>query len=156
MVSCHKVAKPTIVEVKDSVRHYYPIRQGQKLEIVYPIINRGKEPLIIEDIQPSCGCIVEQQRDRTLVMPGRTKYLHLSYDSRLNTGYVELHVRIFGNILPLGMLDLKFDLHVVPQSGSGYSKDYEEIFQEQYPKSFYQEAVDGDELQNPYYVGQLQ
>ena len=30
---CRKEVRPTSMTIKDSVRHYYPIKQGQQLEI---------------------------------------------------------------------------------------------------------------------------
>ena len=35
--SCSKRVQPTSVEAKDPVRHYFPILQGQKLELMFPV-----------------------------------------------------------------------------------------------------------------------
>lgn len=40
--SCSKRVQPTSVEVKDPVRHYFPILQGQKLELMFPVTNTGE------------------------------------------------------------------------------------------------------------------
>ena len=55
---CKKKVRPTTMVIKDSVRHYYPIKQGQQLDIMFTITNTGDAPLVISDIQPSCGCII--------------------------------------------------------------------------------------------------
>ena len=55
---CRKEVRPTSMTIKDSVRHYYPIKQGQQLDIMFTITNTGDAPLIISETQPSCGCII--------------------------------------------------------------------------------------------------
>lgn len=32
---CRKEVRPTSMTIKDSVRHYYPIKQGQQLDIMF-------------------------------------------------------------------------------------------------------------------------
>ena len=50
---CKKEVRPTSMTIKDSIRHYYPIKQGQQLELMFTITNTGDAPLIISEIQPS-------------------------------------------------------------------------------------------------------
>ena len=49
--------KRTKMEVIDPERHYYPILRGSELTAAFQLYNRGNEPLIIYDVQASCGCI---------------------------------------------------------------------------------------------------
>ncbi|MDD4760940.1 MAG: DUF1573 domain-containing protein, partial [Bacteroidaceae bacterium] len=56
--SCAKKVGPTTVQVEDSIRHYYPLVLGDNLDVVYKVTNTGFSPLVITDIQPSCGCII--------------------------------------------------------------------------------------------------
>ena len=55
---CERRILPTALCVTDSVRHYYPIVAGEKLNFSYVLRNIGDSPLLLDDIQPSCGCIV--------------------------------------------------------------------------------------------------
>ena len=41
---CRKEVRPTSMTIKDSVRHYYPIKQGQQLDIMFTITNTGDAP----------------------------------------------------------------------------------------------------------------
>lgn len=34
---CKKEVRPTSMTIKDSIRHYYPIKQGQQLELMFTI-----------------------------------------------------------------------------------------------------------------------
>ena len=69
--ACKKNIGLTTVSVADSVRHYYPLIAGQVLNLSYEIENTGNQPLIIRDIQSSCGCIVPllKQGERMVYEP---------------------------------------------------------------------------------------
>ena len=56
-----------------------------------------------------------------------------------------------GNILPKGMLELKFDVNVVPHAD--YTRDYEELYKEYILKnSTMEELVNGKANEKGYYV----
>ena len=48
----------TTVQWIDSVRNYGKIIEGQKLAISFRFKNTGDKPLVIESVQPACGCTV--------------------------------------------------------------------------------------------------
>ena len=84
-VGCKRKLGLTHIQVEDSRRHYYPVRQGQQLNIVYKMENKGPEPLKITDIQPSCGCIILAQDAERVIPPGGTTHLQMKYNSNKNT-----------------------------------------------------------------------
>lgn len=150
--SCRKEVKPTSIEIKDPDRHYYPIKQGQQLDIMFTITNTGDNPLIITDIQPSCGCIIVDRNSHIMIPEQGIKQFHLNYNSTKNIGLVSHRIRIYGNILPIGKAEIKFDVNVVPDAD--YTRDYEELFQESNAKNgIVKEMVDGKESELGYYVG---
>lgn len=126
LVGCSRKVQYTTVEIKDPVRHYYPILQGQELTVMIRIQNKGKVPLVVKDIQPSCGCIVLESDHEMVVPPDRFMFVTLRYDSRKNVGKVEHSVRFWGNISPEGWTEMRFDVNVVPDAS--YHHDYEELF----------------------------
>ena len=125
LCGCSNKVAYTTVEIRDPVRHYYPILRGQELTIVIRIDNTGKVPLVIKDIQPSCGCINLDNNSEKVIPPERFMYVMLTYDSRKNVGKVEHAVRFWGNISPSGMAEMRFDVNVVPDAN--YHHDYEEL-----------------------------
>lgn len=147
---CNKQIRNTTVYVEDSVRHYFPIRQGEELSILYNIENTGEEPLIIQDIHTSCGCIIMEQDAKRLIPPNGNSYLHLKYNSRKNVGEVKHTVRIYGNIEPYGMKILRFIVNVVPNPD--YTRDYEELYRETTLGSGVGDIVDGEMRDKGYYI----
>lgn len=149
--SCSKEVKPTSMEIKDSIRHYYPIKQGQELKIVFTITNTGNSPLIISEIQPSCGCIIMDKRTHVIIPEKGMRQFEGTFNSIKNVGLVSHRIRIYGNILPHGKAELKFDVNIVPDAD--YTKDYEELFQDYNTKNgIVKEMVDGKESELGYYV----
>ncbi len=131
LAGCTQKVSFTEVMISDPVRHYYPILQGQQLRIVARVTNIGNVPLVICDIQPSCGCIVVNVKREVIVPPGRFMYLTLDYDSKKNVGKVVHTVRIWGNISPKGVAEMRFDINVVPDAN--YQHDYEELYEHDRP-----------------------
>ena len=141
LLSCTSRVAYTTVEIKDPVRHYYPILQGQELMVTVRLNNTGKVPLVVKDIQPSCGCIILESDHEMVVPPDRFMYVTLRYDSRKNVGKAEHSIRFWGNISPGGMAEMRFDVNVVPDAM--YHHDYEELYDKSESARKLKEFVDG-------------
>ncbi|WP_337385461.1 DUF1573 domain-containing protein [Prevotella sp.] len=147
---CERRILPTALCVTDSVRHYYPIVAGEKLNFSFVLRNIGDSPLLLDDIQPSCGCIVGKLT-ANVIPPHDSLTVAFTFDSSKNVGYVKHAIRLYGNILPRGMATLVFDVNVVPPSD--HDPDYEEVFHEQKAaSSTLEELVDGKPSEKGYYV----
>ena len=153
LASCRKDIGMTTVSVRDSVRHYYPVLTGEILTLSYELENTGDQPLIIRDIQTSCGCIVPEL-DTRMLLPGKKVRLLFKYQSAKNIGYVDHTIRIFGNIKPTGICKLKFDVNVVPNAD--YTRDYEELYKDAVERSnIMRGLVDGDESEKGYWTDDI-
>lgn len=150
LTGCKKRIGMTTVEVPDSVRHYYPVIAGQELNLMYDLTNTGDQPLIIRDIQPSCGCIVTMPPSR-MVLPEKSIRLKFTYQSAKNIGYVQHVIRIYCNVPPNGIVKLVFDTNVVPHAD--YTRDYEELYKEAVERNqLIKGKVDGEVNEQGYYV----
>lgn len=78
---CKKEVRPTSMTIKDSIRHYYPIKQGQQLELMFTITNTGDAPLIISEIQPSCGCIILDKSSHIIIPEDGIRQFKATYNS---------------------------------------------------------------------------
>lgn len=153
MTSCnkllHKELKPTVMEIKDSVRHYYPIVLCDELSINCEISNKGTEPLAITDIQPSNFAIELNSAMPSIIPPGGTEMVNFIFHSEKNVGFAEHKIRFFGNILPDGVATLTFDTHIVRPTLDRF--DYEEIYFDR-KRDLLDELVDGQLGQKGYWV----
>lgn len=149
--SCRKEVGTTSVLVLDSIRHYYPVVMGEELEMVYRIANIGTEPLVITDIQPSCGCVVSDGETETIIPPGEESRISFKFDTNKNVGYVRHTIHIFGNIKPDGQALMTFDCNIVPPTNA--SVDYEENWHERKAKEIaIKGLVDGTSGQKGYWT----
>lgn len=131
--SCSKKVGPTSMIVKDSIRHYYSVLQGQELEMTFQVANIGKTPLVISDIQPSCGCISVDKDEQNLIMPNKQGRFKFIFKSEKYVGYVRHTIRLFGNMQPNGMAELIFDTNIVPPYHA--SPDYEDVYRDYVEKN---------------------
>lgn len=123
--SCNKVGENVITSMKieDPVRHYSPVMQGIKQNIIVKVTNTGSEPLLLKNVMPSCGCTIAKFPEHA-VAPGNDAAIELEYDSSKNTGYTAIYTTITANVKEKSHT-VFFDINVVPNSH--YTKDYEEI-----------------------------
>ena len=139
----------TTMEIEDPVRHYYPILQGLKQNIVVKVTNTGDEPLKIYKVLPSCGCTIAKF-STSAIAPGNDAFIEMEYDSNKNIGYVGIYTTIIANT-EKHHHTMFFDLNVVPESL--HTKDYEELYHiEQEKKGGLQELVEGKTNERGYLV----
>lgn len=149
--ACKKKIGPTVLMVEDSIRHYYPVVSGEEVNIAFRVTNIGEEPFLIDDIQPSCGCIVNNYTDVKSIPPHDTLTLNFTFQTNKNVGYVRHSIRLFGNVLPKGFATLVFDINIVPPSD--HDPDYEELYsEEKRQQGNVKDLVDGKSSQKGYFV----
>lgn len=151
-VSCGLKDKKTTMEIKDPLRHYYPVLRGQELDIVYEVNNTGENPLFITDIQTSCGCLLLDESSIKVLPVGGKGFIRLKYNSSKNVGYVKHYITVFANLLDSDKHEVTFDLNVVPNAL--YTRDYEELYGQYKEKNGngYKTLVDGKENEKGYYT----
>lgn len=151
--SCRdKKLKEADVRIEDVDRHYYPVIQGEILPVTYEIENPSDVPLLIQEIQTSCGCLVPFDDLPIVVLPHKKNTIRLGYNSNKNTGFVEHQVYLYGNFKDSTYRLLTFDTNVVPPAD--YTRDYEVRFHEQNEraKRKFEDLVDGDSNEKGYYT----
>lgn len=147
-----KNLKHAEVAIEDVNRHYYPVIQGEILPINYEIENVSDIPLVIQEIQTSCGCLIPFDDLPIMVLPNKTNTIRLGYNSIKNTGFVEHQIYLYGNFADSTYRLLKFDTNVVPPAD--YTRDYEVLFHEQAEKGTLkvEDLVDGTSVTKGYYT----
>lgn len=149
--SCDFEEKLVDVKIVDPVRHYYPIVQGQELNIVIELANESDSPFKITDILTSCGCVMVKEGTFDIIPAQSTGYLELTYNSNKNIGLVNHFIYIYGNLNKVDKLEANFDVHVVPDAL--YTPDYEELYRKEVQeKGGTKNMVEGNENEKGYYI----
>ncbi|MFT3945928.1 MAG: DUF1573 domain-containing protein [Agriterribacter sp.] len=74
------VASAEILLLKETKYDFGKIPQGKPVKHIFEVINTGKEPLQIENVQASCGCTTPEW-DHAPIAPGATKQITVGYNA---------------------------------------------------------------------------
>lgn len=151
LLSCEKHLKPATVLLVDPVRHYYPVIQGEMMKVSFELENTSDNPLFIQEIQTTCGCIIPRDELPIVVLPHKMGFVHLTFNTIKNTGYAEHFIYCYGNFQDSTYVEMSFDTNVVPRAD--YVRDYEQLWLEQNKDiKDLNEFVDGSTGQKGYYT----
>jgi len=89
-------AQLTTVQWLDSMKDFGKIVEGQKLEVAFRFKNTGDKPLVIEKVQPSCGCTVAEQSTEPIA-PGGEGQVKASFNSQGRTGVNHKTLYVYAN-----------------------------------------------------------
>ena len=155
LMGCKKKLEPASYVIVDPVRHYYPVIQGEMLDVSYEIENTSSHPLFIQEIQTTCGCLVPKDELPIIILPERSGYVNLQFSSLKNTGYVCHWVYCYGNFKDTTCIEMIFDTNVVPKAD--YVHDYEQLWNETTKRKLsVRDFVDGQASQKGYYTEDLE
>src|SRR5882672_8005592 len=89
-------SKFTTIQWLDSTKDFGKIAEGQKLEVSFRFKNTGDKPLVIEKVQPSCGCTVAEQSTEPIA-PGAEGQVKASFNSEGRTGVNHKTLFVYAN-----------------------------------------------------------
>ncbi len=87
---------PDNVAFKADVHDFGTIEEGPSADHVFVFTNTGKEPLIIQRVQPSCGCTTPDWTKEPIA-PGKTGMIKASYGTQGRPGHFEKTMTVFTN-----------------------------------------------------------
>jgi len=90
------------------------IREGQKVNYTYKFKNNGAAPLIVQSVQPSCGCTAPDW-SRDPIPVGGTGFVKVEFDSNGKPGMQNKMVTVTANTWPKQM-KLNFKAMVTPKA----------------------------------------
>ncbi|MBY0536346.1 MAG: DUF1573 domain-containing protein [Chitinophagaceae bacterium] len=100
----------TKIEWIDSSRSMGEIENGQVLKINYKFKNSGNKPLIIEKVQPGCGCTVADY-PKEPIAPGASGEITAEFDSKGKEGIQKKNITVYANTM-VNIYTLWFDVKV--------------------------------------------
>ena len=84
------------VAFTESVYDFKEIYQGDKVEHVFEFKNSGNKPLIISNVQTTCGCTVPQY-PKVAIAPGAKQEIKVIFNSRGKMGRQNKVITIISN-----------------------------------------------------------
>jgi hypothetical protein len=97
MATLNDSANLTQIQWLDTVKDLGTITEGQKLEVSFRFRNTGTKPLVIERVQPSCGCTVVDP-PKEAIGPGKDGEIKGVFDSNGKLGPNHKSLTVFANI----------------------------------------------------------
>jgi hypothetical protein len=86
----------TSVLVLDSLIDFGTVKEGEKVNREFRLVNIGKNPLIIQYANASCGCTVAE-KPKEPILPGDTGIVKASFDSKDRVGIADKRITIISN-----------------------------------------------------------
>ena len=84
------------------------VKQGQVLEYSFKFTNEGDKPLVIESVQPACGCTGATVGDKTEYAEGESGEVKITFNTQGRAGHQEKYVTVMTNDTENSKKDLKF------------------------------------------------
>ncbi|MBS1599229.1 MAG: DUF1573 domain-containing protein [Bacteroidetes bacterium] len=105
-------SKFTTIEWLDSAnKNFGKIGEGRKLDVTFRFKNTGDKPLIIQKVQPSCGCTVAEQPNEP-VLPGEEGVIKASFNSEGRIGINHKTLYVTANTKKTQSHELHFEVEV--------------------------------------------
>lgn len=73
------------------------IYQGEKVEHTFKFVNTGKQPLVLTNVQVTCGCTTPKGWPRDPIMPGDKAEIVVQFDSSNKIGRQNKVVTVVSN-----------------------------------------------------------
>ena len=105
-----------ILQLKENTYSFGKIPQGRPVIHVFEVENIGKEPLLLENVQASCGCTTPEW-SREAIAPGATAPIKVGYNAYAE-GRFNKTVTIFYNNGQTKALIISGDVYKLPATAA--------------------------------------
>ncbi|MDF2457015.1 MAG: hypothetical protein K0R51_3008 [Cytophagaceae bacterium] len=86
----------TTIAFADSVHEFGTIKEGEKVSYIFKYKNTGENPLILEDVRPSCGCTLPEWT-KDPIAPGQEGLIKVVYNSEGRPGEFHKTITVIAN-----------------------------------------------------------
>lgn len=91
-------SKPlTNLVLSENFYDFGKVKKGETVEHVYEVTNTGKNPLIISQVKPGCGCTAPEYTKEP-ILPGQKGKITLKFDSTNFDGLVNKQAEVYANV----------------------------------------------------------
>ena len=92
-----KKAEGPVIKWEESTFNFGDIEQGATVEHTFKFTNVGNEPLIITNVQVTCGCTTPKGWARDPIMPGGKSEITVAFNSAGKMGKQDKTVTLVSN-----------------------------------------------------------
>jgi hypothetical protein len=71
---------PEVLQLKETAYDFGKIQQGRPVTHNFEVVNTGKEPLLLENVQASCGCTTPEW-SKDAIQPGASTTIKVGYNA---------------------------------------------------------------------------
>lgn len=102
------------LKFKTDSHDFGSVDEGSPAEFVFEFKNTGKEPLVIQRVQPSCGCTTPDWTKEPIA-PGKSGMVKASYGTSGRPGHFDKTLTVFSNA-GTKVLSIKGDVAKAPET----------------------------------------
>lgn len=73
------------------------VEQGEQLEYSFIFTNEGEAPLVIQNVQPACGCTGATVGEKTEYAKGESGEIKITFNTQGRDGHQEKSITVFTN-----------------------------------------------------------
>ncbi len=108
--------KEDVLQLKEPGYSFGTIPQGRPVVHTFQIVNTGKQPLLLENVQASCGCTTPEW-SREAIAPGATADIKVGYNA-YSDGHFNKTVTIFYNNGQTKTLNITGEVYKLPATAA--------------------------------------
>ncbi|MDH5379848.1 MAG: DUF1573 domain-containing protein [Cyclobacteriaceae bacterium] len=101
----------------ESTFEFGDINQGDQVEHTFKFENTGTEPLILTNVQTTCGCTVPKW-PREPILPGQSADIVVKFNSTGKMGKVNKIIKVISNSVE-PVTQISITTNILPKSNSG-------------------------------------
>ncbi len=89
-----------VIVFDSAVCRFGTIAIGEKFSHSYRFVNKGKSPLVISQVTPSCGCTTPKDWPHEPIMPGEEGHITVEFNSKGFPGKIDKSISVLTNCIP--------------------------------------------------------
>ena len=120
-VHSYAQTKGPVITWEKSVHDFGDVAQGDKVEHTFKFKNAGSEPLIITNVQVTCGCTTPKGWARDPIAPGQSSEITIAFNSLGKFGKQTKVVTIVSNAINQEGGQISFLANVLEKKSPNYN-----------------------------------
>jgi hypothetical protein len=89
-----------IISFDSTTCNFGTLAIGEKFPHTFRFTNTGQSPLIITQVNPSCGCTTAKDWPQQPIAPGESGQISVEFNSTGNSGKVDKSISVLTNCIP--------------------------------------------------------